>query len=107
LCRSWGPKNLRRLSEIDTGSLALTAQVRSGRDHLEREHVDHGMDPPSNFVHETPRAHLRVRRTQHLGCRPSLRLMVSSYQGSYIRKGGHLGGHFGDRSKAGLPTGYW
>jgi hypothetical protein len=41
LCRSWGPKNLRRLSEIDTGSLALTAQVRSGRDHSEREHVDH------------------------------------------------------------------
>jgi hypothetical protein len=35
---------------------------------------------------------------QHLGCRPSLRLMVSSY----IRKGGHGG----DRSKAGLPTGY-
>ena len=41
LCRSWGPKNLRRQSEIDTGSLALTAQVRSGRDHSEREHVDH------------------------------------------------------------------
>jgi len=45
LCRSWGPKNLRRQSEIDTGSLALTAQVRSGRDHSEREHVDHRMDP--------------------------------------------------------------
>jgi len=41
LCRSWGPKNLRRQSEIDTGSLALTTQVRSGRDHSEREHVDH------------------------------------------------------------------
>ena len=45
MCRSWGPKNLRRQSEIDTGSLALTAQVRSGRDHSEREHVDHRMDP--------------------------------------------------------------
>jgi len=41
LCRSWGPKNLRRRSEIRAGSLALTAQVRSGRDHSEREHVDH------------------------------------------------------------------
>ena len=30
--------------------------------------------------------------TQHLGCRPSLRLK---------------GGHGGDRSKAGLPAGYW
>ena len=39
--------------------------------------------------------------TQHLGCRPSLRLMVRTY----IRKGGH--GHGGDRSKAGLPAGYW
>ena len=37
--------------------------------------------------------------TQHLGCRPSLRLMVRTY----IRKGGHGG----DRSKAGLPAGYW
>ena len=54
----------------------------------------------SNFVHETPRAHLRFRgATQHLGCRPSLRLMVRTY----IRKGGHGG----DRSKAGLPAGYW
>ena len=34
--------------------------------------------------------------TQHLGCRPSLRLMVRTY----IRKGGHGG----DRSKAGLPA---
>ena len=41
MCRSWGPKNLRRRSEIRKGSLALTAQVRSGRDHSEREHVDH------------------------------------------------------------------
>ena len=41
LCRSWGPKNLRRRSEIRAGSLALTARVRSGRDHSEREHVDH------------------------------------------------------------------
>ena len=54
---------------------------------------------PSNFVHETPRAHLRFRSTQHLGCRPSLRLMVRTY----IRNGGHGG----DRSKAGLPAGYW
>ena len=38
--------------------------------------------------------------TQHLGCRPSLRLMVRTY----IRK---LGGHGGDHSKAGLPAGYW
>jgi len=45
MCRSWGPKNLRRRSEIRKGSLALTAQVRSGRDHSEREHVDHRMDP--------------------------------------------------------------
>ena len=37
--------------------------------------------------------------TQHLGCRPSLRLMVRTY----IRKGGHGG----DRCKAGLPAGYW
>ena len=37
--------------------------------------------------------------SQHLGCRPSLRLMVRTY----IRKGGHVG----DRSKAGLPAGYW
>ena len=35
-CRSWGPKSLRRQSEISTGSLALTAQVRSERDHSER-----------------------------------------------------------------------
>ena len=35
------PKNLRRQSEIRTGSLALTARVRSGRDHPDREHVDH------------------------------------------------------------------
>ena len=41
MCRSWGPKNLRRQSEIRTGSLALTARVRSGRDHPDREHVDH------------------------------------------------------------------
>jgi len=41
LCRSWGPKYLRRRSEIRAGSLALTARVRSGRDHSEREHVDH------------------------------------------------------------------
>ena len=41
MCRSWGHKNLRRQSEIRTGSLALTAQVRSGRDHPDREHVDH------------------------------------------------------------------
>ena len=52
----------------------------------------------SNFVHETPRAHLRIRCDNHLGCRPSLRLMVRTY----IRKGGHGG----DRSKAGLPAGY-
>ena len=38
---------------------------------------------PSNFVHETPRAHLR--------------------EDIPIRKGGHGG----DRSKAGLPAGYW
>ena len=37
--------------------------------------------------------------TQHLGCQPSLRLMVRTY----IRKGGHGG----DRSKAGMPAGYW
>jgi len=35
------PKSLRRRSEIDAGSLTLTARVRSGRDHPEREHVDH------------------------------------------------------------------
>ena len=40
MCRSWGPKNLRRQSEISTRSLALTARVRSGRDHPVREHVD-------------------------------------------------------------------
>jgi len=45
LCRSWGPKNLRRRSEIRAGSLALTAQVRSERDHSERENVDHRKDP--------------------------------------------------------------
>jgi len=37
--------------------------------------------------------------TKHLGCRPSLRLMVWTY----IRKGGHGG----DRSKACLIAGYW
>ena len=45
---------------------------------------------PTNFVHETSRgtrAHLRFRCDQHLGCRPSLRLMVRTY----IRKGGHGG----------------
>ena len=41
MCRSWGPKNLRRQSEISTGTLALTAQVRSERDHSEREHAGH------------------------------------------------------------------
>jgi hypothetical protein len=41
VCRSWGPKNLRRRSEIRAGSLALTARVRSGRDHPDREHVEH------------------------------------------------------------------
>ena len=45
MCRSWGPKNLRRQSEISTGSLALTARVRSERDHLERGHADHRRDP--------------------------------------------------------------
>ena len=52
LCRSWGPKNLRRRSEIRAGSLALTARVRSGRDHLEREHVDHrnGSKHPVLFI---------------------------------------------------------
>ena len=58
---------------------------------------------PSNFVHETPRAHLRSMRCDPapwlVGCRPSLRLMVRTY----IRKGGHGG----DRSKAGLPACYW
>ena len=34
-----------------------------------------------------------------LGCRPSLSLM----RRAYIRKGGHGS----DRSKAGLPAGYW
>ena len=52
LCRSWGPKNLRRRSEIRAGSLALTARVRSGRDHPEREHVDHrnGSKHPVLFI---------------------------------------------------------
>ena len=39
------PKNLRRQSEVSTGSLALTAQVRSEWDHSEREHADHRKDP--------------------------------------------------------------
>ena len=55
----------------------------------------------SNFVHETPRAHLRFRgATQHLGC--AAPLSVSMVR-TYIRKGGHGG----DRSKASLPAGYW
>jgi len=41
MCRSWGPKYLRRQSEIKAGLLAWTARVRSGRDHPDREHVDH------------------------------------------------------------------
>ena len=46
------PKNLRRRSEIRAGSLALTARVRSGRDHPEREHVDHrnGSKHPVLFI---------------------------------------------------------
>jgi hypothetical protein len=72
------PKTLRRLSEIDTGSLALTAQVRSGRDHLEREHVDHGMDPStpkkdqacSSFPCPVDVAHCRASGKKG---RPSLR----------------------------------
>ena len=54
---------------------------------------------PSNFVHEPPPHTFASGATQHLGCHPSLRLMVRTY----IRKGGHGG----DRSKAGLPAGYW
>ena len=55
---------------------------------------------PSNFVHETPRAHLRFRCDPAPWLPPlTFRLMVRTY----IRKGGHGG----DRSKAGLPAGYW
>jgi hypothetical protein len=55
-CRSWGPKNLRRHSEIRRGSLALTARMRSGRDHSERECVDHrdGYDSMSGPRHPLP-----------------------------------------------------
>ena len=53
---------------------------------------------PSNFVHETPRAHLRFR------CVPAPWLPpLSPSHGEDMRKGGHGG----DRSKAGLPAGYW
>ena len=57
---------------------------------------------PSNFVHETTRAHLRFR------CDPALWLPpLSPSHGedilTYIRKGGQGG----DRCKAGLPAGYW
>ena len=54
---------------------------------------------PSNFVHETP-AHLRFRCDPAPWLPP---LSPSHGEDILIRKGGHGG----DRSKAGLPAGYW
>ena len=52
---------------------------------------------PSNFVHETPRAHF-ASDAASFAAAPLYVSMVRTY----IRKGGHGG----DRSKAGLPAGY-
>ena len=74
MCRSWGPKYLRRQSEIKAGLLAWTARVRSGRDHPDREHVDHrnGSKHPvcSSFPLPVHVAHCRALGKKR---RPSLR----------------------------------
>ena len=59
---------------------------------------------PSNFVHETPCAHLRFRCDPAPWLPP---LSPSHGEDIYIRKGGHGGDRSKAVSKAGLPAGYW